>query len=329
MTVSDFSKAEKERHRLYHQLAQNQLFRYVDLDAIAHLLNQCSEQLVSTETVVLHPEQQNSNLYLILEGEAEVRLNSLNQAPHKRLSAGQCFGEMSLVDNGTTSAYVIAMTDCRLLLIDEALLWGMTNSSHGVAKNMLYVLSHKVRHDNDAIIKNQEQLDRWENYALSDSLTGCNNRRWFDTSIDRILHRATQEKQQLSVILMDADNFKQYNDQWGHLAGDQALRTLANTTREHLRTSDIVIRYGGEEFLILLPHTSPEQATLIAERLCHSISETSVGKYKDIELPAITVSMGISGFTRNETCNSLLERADQSLYQAKQAGRNRVVMAMK
>jgi len=327
MTASDSSKTEKAHSNLYPQLAQNQLFKNVDLNSIAHLLAKCSEQAVSAGTVVLHPGRPNSNLYLVLAGEAEVRLNSLGQAPHKRLSAGQCFGEMSLVDSGTTSAYIVAMSDCHFFVVNDDLLWGMTNSSHSVAKNMLYVLSHKVRHDNDAIIKNQEQLYRWENYALSDSLTGCNNRRWLDTCIDRILNRAAQEKQLFSAILLDVDHFKQYNDQWGHLAGDQALRTLANTTREHLRTSDIVVRYGGEEFLILLPHTSPEQAALIAERLCHSIAETPCGECNDIELPAITVSMGISGFSHNETFSSFIERADKSLYQAKQAGRNRVVKA--
>ena len=324
MTASNFPKTEKEHDRLYHQLAQNQLFKYVDLDAIAHLIEQCSEQLVSTKTVLLQPESQSSDFYLILEGEVEVRLNSLDQPPHEKLIADQCFSEISLADNGTTNAYAIAMTDCRLFIINDDLLWGMSNSSHGVANNMLYILSHKGRHNSDAAIKKREQLYRWENYALSDSLTGFNNRRWFDTSIDRILNRTVQEKQPLSAILLDVDHFKQYNDQWGHQAGDQALRTLANITREYLRTSDIVIRYASEKFLILLPHTNPEQATLIAERLCHSIAKTPVGEFQDIELPAITASMGISGLARNDTCSSFLERADRSLYQAKQTGRNRV-----
>ena len=325
MTTSDFPKTKKEQDRLYHQLAQNQLFKYVDLIAIAHLLEKCSEQIVPTGTVVLHPEQQNQKLYLILEGEAEVRLDNLDQAPHETLSAGQCFGKISLVDNKTSSTYVITSADCRFFIINQDLLWGMSNSSHGVAKNMLYLLSHKAQHDNDAIVKKQEHLHRWENYALSDSLTGFNNRRWFNTSIERILNRTVKEKQPLSIILIDVDNFKPYNNQWGHLAGDQALRTLANIIREQLRTSDLVIRYGGDEFLILLPHTIPEQAFLIAERLCHAIAKTPVGEYEDIQLPVITVSMGVSGFIRNDSCNSLLERADQSLYQAKQTGRNRVV----
>jgi len=124
---------------------------------------------------------------------------------------------------------------------------------------------------------------------------------------------------------MDIDDFKQYNDTWGHLAGDQALRTLANIIRSHLRTSDLVVRYGGEEFLILLPHTSSEQATIIAERLCQSIAETPCGVCNEKELPAITVSMGVSHFNRVDTCDSFLDHVDRSLYLAQEAGGNRVV----
>lgn len=317
MMDSSSQITKKEQDRLYHQLAQNQLFRYVDLDAIAHLIERCSEQLVAAKTVILQPEQQNSNLYLILEGDVEEHLTSLEQPPHRKLTAGQCFGETSLRGNALTDAYIIAQTDCRLFIISNDLLWGMSNSSHGVAKNMLHILSHKTNYDDD-INNRQEQLYRWENYALSDSLTGFNNKRWFDASIDRILNRTIQEKQPLSVILLDIDNFKQYNDQWGHHAGDQALRTLANITREYLRTSDLVIRYGGEKFIILLPHTNPEQAALIGDRLCRSIAKTPCGQLNGIELPAITASIGISGFTRNDTCSTFLERADHSLYQAKQ-----------
>ena len=327
MMGSNFQTTAKKHDRLYHQLAQNRLFRYVDLDAIAHLIEQCSEQLVSTKTVVLQPEQHNSNLYLILEGDVDVHLTSLDQPPHERLTADQCFGEISVSENATAHTYVIAATDCRLFIINSDLLWGMSDNSHGIAKNMLHILSHKSDRDSDATHNQQEPLYRWENYALSDSLTGFNNKRWFDTSIDRILNRTIQEKQPLSIILLDIDHFKQYNDQWGHNAGDQALRTLANITREYLRTSDIVIRYGSKKFIILLPHTNPEQAVLIGERLCRSIAKTPCGQLNDIELPAITASMGISGFIRNDTCNTLLERADQSLYQAKQAGRNQVIKA--
>jgi len=323
MMGSNFKTTEKERDRLYHQLAQNRLFRYVDLDAITHLIEQCSEQLVAVQTVILQPEQQSSNLYLILEGEVEVR----DQTPYARLTAGQCFGETSVDDNATTSTCIVAITDCRLFIITSDLLWGMSNSSHGVAKNMLHILSHKASHDGDDANNKQEQLYRWENYALSDSLTGFNNKRWFDASVDRILNRTVQEKQPLSAILLDVDHFKKYNDQWGHQAGDQALRTLANITREYLRTSDLVIRYGGDKFIILLPHTNPEQAVLIGDRLCRAISKTACGQLNGSELPAITVSMGISGLTRNDTCNSFLGRADQSLYQAKQGDLNRVIKA--
>jgi len=325
MMDSTLQAAEKKHERLYHQLAQNELFRYVDLNAIAHLIEQCPEQLVAAKTVVLQPKQHSSNFYLILEGDVEVHLTSLDQPPHEKLTAGQCFGKTSINDNAISNSYIVTATDCRLFIINSDLLWGMSNSSHGVAKNMLQILSHQNKHGTDNSNNKTDQLNRWENYALSDSLTGFNNKRWFDTSIDRILNRTIQEKQPLSAILLDVDNFKQYNDQWGHQAGDQALRTLANITREYLRTSDLVIRYGSDKFIILLPHTNPEQAVLIGDRLCRAIAKTSCGQLDNSKLPAITASMGISGLTRKDTCSSFLERADQSLYQAKQRGGNQAI----
>jgi diguanylate cyclase len=125
--------------------------------------------------------------------------------------------------------------------------------------------------------------------------------------------------------MLDIDHFKEFNDQWGHLAGDQALRTLAYLVREHLRPDDLVARFGGEEFLILLPQTSLQQAEEIANRLRHCIATTPCNHTTGDKLPAITVSMGLTILNSNDISRSLLERVDRALYLAKKAGRNRVV----
>ncbi|VAX06726.1 hypothetical protein MNBD_GAMMA26-476 [hydrothermal vent metagenome] len=327
MTAADPKRTESERDYLYSLLAKNQLFHRVNMSKISDQIEQCSEQEVPAGIVLLHPNTQNSKLHLILSGEVEVRLDILSQTPHKILQAGHYFGEISLIDSGTTSAYIVTMTDCHLFIINEHLLWNMINNSHAVAKNMLYMFTQKVRHDNQTIIEKQAQLYQWENYALSDALTGCNNRRWFDISIDRIINRAITGEEPFCAIMLDVDRFKQYNDKRGHLAGDKALRSLADVSRELLRASDIVIRYGGEEFLILLPHTDPKEAASISERLRQKIATTSPGEEDGVDLPAFTVSMGISILNQSDTIHTLLDRADHALYQAKEAGRNRIVIA--
>ena len=315
----------EERERQYRQLQQQQLFRGVSLDAVEYFFDTFTEQCVPAGSVILQRDQENRFLYLIVEGEVHVHPHSLTQPPLHRLGPGECFGEMALIDDSKASAYVVAASDCRYVMLDEDALWGMVHRSHGIARNLLFILTQRVRTSNDMISANLERLQRWEAFALSDALTGLNNRRWLDESIERIMHRAWLEQQPLTAIMLDVDHFKHFNDTWGHLAGDQALRTLASLIREHLRARDLVARYGGEEFLILLPRTALQQGEHIANRLRRAIAETPCGDHSEKVLPAITVSMGLSSLNLKEAQDPLIERADQALYAAKQAGRNRVM----
>ncbi len=312
--------------QLYQALGRQRLFRGVSLEAIEHFLYRIEEQCFEAGEVIFCRDQNNHTLYLLVEGEVSVHLDKADSDPLQYLHEGDCFGEMSLVDAGKTSAFVIARSPCRCLLLDEATLWGMVNHSHGVARNLLLIVVSRLRSDNDALITSNEKLEQWESLALTDVLTGFYNRRWLNTSLPALIKRHQMASHPLSLILLDVDNFKRFNDQWGHLGGDQALRSLSMSLRHHLRPSDIVTRYGGEEFVIVLPDTSLDQAKGIAERLCNMLAITPCGFYEQDELPPITVSMGVSIVRENEDSESLLKRVDQGLYQAKHLGRNRVVV---
>ncbi len=158
--------------------------------------------------------------------------------------------------------------------------------------------------------------------ANTDALTGLWNRHRFEEVAGREIRRARRYGHPLSVIFMDLDHFKPINDQYGHAAGDDVLRTVAELIRECLRESDSVCRWGGEEFLVLVPHGCPEDAYRLAERIRQRVKDCH-----DAEGGGITASLGVASLGESEDLHGLLQRADGALYQAKEAGRDRVKVA--
>lgn len=158
--------------------------------------------------------------------------------------------------------------------------------------------------------------------AMLDPLTGAKNRTAMDSSMHREIELAKRYDVPLSVILMDIDHFKRINDTYGHLHGDMALRAVANITRETIRESDILFRYGGEEFLILLTNTDSDGAQLLAERIRESIQSITPIPETNCH---VTVSLGVTTLLDEDDQHSLFKRSDKALYQAKNSGRNRVV----
>ncbi len=163
-----------------------------------------------------------------------------------------------------------------------------------------------------------------QHLAMHDGLTGLLNRHHFFLVGEQEIQRARRYGRPLSAILLDLDHFKRVNDAWGHAAGDQVLQETARRLRSVLRSNDLIGRYGGEEFAILLPETSPADALVLAERLRKTAAEppvdTSSGPI------AVTISQGIAEFNQDTPdLAALLDQADKRLYQAKQNGRNCVV----
>lgn len=162
--------------------------------------------------------------------------------------------------------------------------------------------------------------------AMTDPLTGAHNRRYFIDMLKNELVRTRRYQHPASLMVIDIDRFKEINDGFGHDIGDQVIIEVVKISSDILRTNDVFSRFGGEEFTILLPETSLEEATSIAERLCTKIADTQINTpQKQIYF---TVSAGVTQFEADDnTPEKILKRADIALYQAKQQGRNRVVVA--
>ena len=187
------------------------------------------------------------------------------------------------------------------------------------ADNELLLL-HTVA-DQLAVAVNQAHLfAQMQQQALTDGLTGCYNRRSFELQLERDLHLATRMRQPLSLIMLDLDNFKHINDQAGHDAGDVALCMLADNLRAELRAVDTAARFGGDEFVIILPQANTEGAMIVAERLRKRIEQMEVPGFGQV-----TSSFGVATFPNHASSrDTLVVAADRALYDSKDAGRNRV-----
>ncbi|MBD3894679.1 sensor domain-containing diguanylate cyclase [Halomonas sp. ML-15] len=173
------------------------------------------------------------------------------------------------------------------------------------------------------ITRQRHQEADWAHQASTDALTGLANRRSFDESAKRVVRSVKREGLQAALLMIDIDRFKAINDTLGHAEGDKGLKLLADTLRRGLRDSDLPCRIGGEEFMVILPDMSAEEALPLAWRLLRQIAEASIDAK---ELPFyFTVSIGVTCFKATDTSlETLTRRADAALYQAKHAGRNRV-----
>ena len=212
-------------------------------------------------------------------------------------------------------------------MLPDGVLWSLINNSHSVARNLLLLLSGRLRSGNTAISVSTGLAQLYEQYAKVDSLTGLHNRRWIDEALPRLAGRCRQGGQALSLVMLDVDHFKPFNDRYGHPAGDQALRTLGQSLSQHLRPSDVAARYGGEEFMVILADTDLETARGIAERLREAVARRRFTQADGTPLPSITISLGVAQLRADENSEALTARADAALYQAKGEGRNRVAVA--
>jgi diguanylate cyclase (GGDEF)-like protein len=173
-------------------------------------------------------------------------------------------------------------------------------------------------------IESARLRDQLQDLAITDKLTGLRNRRLFDERLAEEILRATRYGKQLSLLLLDIDDFKRINDTRGHAAGDRVLQSLGRSLPGQLRQIDLAARYGGEEFAIVLPETDAIGAKLVGERIRRMVADTPVSLADGGEIN-LTVSVGVACFPLGGDCaESLVEHADKALYAAKRAGKNRV-----
>jgi len=299
-----------------------ELFKDVEPESISELLSQCGRVDIEKGQLLLSPDRPNDSVYIVLSGQLQVHLGALDSAKIAELLPGACAGEMSLVEEKDPSAYVIATEDTHLMIVSHDLLWQMVDRSHRLAKNLLVVISERVRSDNEFIAERLGVLHQAERNAVTDALTGLGNRHWMQEMFERELKRAQTGESDVCLMMVDVDRFKEINDTSGHIIGDRILAAIASALRERFRPTDLIARFGGDEFAVLLPGVTLAEAAATAERVRENLMDSS-----DPNLPkGVTVSIGLTAATSSDNLDRLLERADGAMYDAKDQGRNRVAV---
>lgn len=187
-------------------------------------------------------------------------------------------------------------------------------------------LEQKLDDSTSEVSQLRGDLEDMRKEALTDALTGIANRRLFDMELRRAARDAMESGDKLSLLMIDIDHFKKFNDAYGHQVGDEVLKLLANTLRKAVKGDDLPARYGGEEFAVVLPQTDVQGAVSVAESIRDRISNKKlVNRKTNTNLGKITVSIGVAQFEYGEKLAHLIRRADQSLYTAKHKGRDQVV----
>ena len=303
------------------------LFQGVNPVSIRQWLDQCEVEEFSEGTIVLEPSMESDRMFVVLEGAMSIRLNAAENPPVAHAYEGESVGEMSVFDGQNPSAFVKAESDVRLLVIRRQLLLNMIDNSNGIARNLLYLLSNRIRSGNAAVTDSQLLQKEYEQHANVDVLTSLHNRRWLNAYFKRLLTRIEQESREafplLTVMMVDVDHFKKFNDAYGHLSGDKSLRFLADALRESVRPTDMIARYGGEEFLIVLPETSQTDSDVVAERVRKGVEQAAI-KLEDKNYPGLTISLGVAQLQKCDSFSDIIDAADQALYRAKNDGRNRI-----
>ncbi|MEN8179955.1 MAG: GGDEF domain-containing protein [Pseudomonadota bacterium] len=210
------------------------------------------------------------------------------------------------------------------------------NSFRVIAANLLQAtkqtqqvsnrLKDQLEESNHEMTKLQSELDDARREASTDAMTGLYNRKALNCKLDQLLEQDVDAAAPLSVLMLDIDHFKKFNDTYGHLIGDEVIRRVAYTLKQYTSDESIAARYGGEEFVLVMPNTDIEQALELANSIHKAVAQISLIKRKTREkLPGITISMGAASMKQGEERDDLLDRADQALYFAKSSGRNQIM----
>jgi diguanylate cyclase len=271
-----------------YRISDLQLFRDADEGQIAAALAQCA--IIRLAHGKRLQDTFRARLYIVLRGALS---EAAADGTISKILRGESVGEQSVLDEATNLADISAIDDTELLVIEADLVWQLIDQSNGVARNLLRLLSFRIRAASALLRRRQKLGEFYRQLSMNDGLTGLYNRAWLNDMLPKMVSTAQRAEGPLSLVMIDLDHFKRFNDTHGHLAGDEALRAAAGVINAALRPSDYAVRYGGEEMLVILPDTSQNLARMVAERLCQRLRRAVIFDDMRLPLPQLTGSFGV------------------------------------
>jgi diguanylate cyclase (GGDEF)-like protein len=299
------------------------LFSGVALEHLDRHLRDARQSTLTTGQVLMSPGESHEKLIVILSGRLRVHSGALSNEPIAMFGAGESLGEISMLDDQISYAYLVADTDSTLLSIDFAAIWALVNDSHQAAINLLNILALRNPHSE----QNFSDAERHLGYVglnHVDELTGLYNSKWMYQIFGRQIYRCSRNHSLATMLMISIDRFKLYNDANGCLGGDQALRTVAQTILNCLRPNDQAARLHGKNFIIFLSNTPLLEGRNAADRLLSQVRSAHIVTPNGDALPGVTVSIGMTEVSENSTLDQAIEQTIQAVQRARDAGRNRI-----
>jgi diguanylate cyclase (GGDEF)-like protein len=302
------------------------IFSLLEHAEIDGMLSHLSSRDLAEGELLFSEGDEGNELFIIREGGVRVSLSLPDGSEHDiaRLAPGDFFGEMSIFDSAPRSASCRALAASSLYSLSKDGFTAIIDQNPRVALKLMYrmlnVTTQRLRDTSSLVSDMVTWGESARKRAVTDELTGVYNRRFLEDSLDGYLAEAREKGAPLSLVMADLDHFRQINELHGQEKGDEAIKGMANAFRSSLRPTDVIARFGGDEFLIILPSTGPHEAMALMSAACARVA--------GMGLPAVTTSLGVASWPEHAAdLPGLKAAADSALYRAKEEGRNRVVCA--
>jgi diguanylate cyclase (GGDEF)-like protein len=317
-----------------HFLKTIHIFSSLTDEEIKSIAKKLSLLKVKKGDIICKQGDKGNELYIIREGE----FNGSIQLPSGKLKeivtfhAGDFFGEMSIFENAPRSATCLANNEGAIYRLHKKDFFSLIQSEPEIAIKIMYRMLNITTQRLRTTSKFLSDVVRWgdeaSKRAITDEFTGAYNRRFLENSLDDYLEAAKQGGKPLSLIMTDLDYFRQINEAYGHDIGDKTILEIVKVFKKHLRDTDILARYGGDEFTVLLPDTSLEKAFNVAETIRKEVEKIDLLHELNGPVTTLSTSQGIASYPETaKDLQSLRKKADNALYMAKESGRNRVYCA--
>jgi diguanylate cyclase (GGDEF)-like protein len=300
------------------------------------IINSFHKNNIKKDKILFKQGDEGNEMYIVKSGVVAISIDLPDGNKHEitNFSSGDFFGDMSIFEDAPRSATCYTKEDSCLLSLLREDFFDLLKKQPAIAIKIMYAMlkttTQRLRDTGEFL----SDMVRWgedaRKRAITDQLTGVYNRRFLDDALIDCFTASKNKNEPLCLIMVDLDHFRELNDQYGLKTGDKALLKVVDIFKKFLRKKDILARYGGDEFTVIMKNTTIERAKEIADSIRKDISELDMLDKLEGKIKHITTSQGIASFPKDaDTLKDLRDKADKALYRAKEEGRNRVICAEK
>ncbi len=295
------------------------LFGAVDLEQCAALLSKCSSKNLQPGELLLYKDQPNQTMYVIVDGHLGMHLQEDSPAV-VTLSPGDTVGEMSVIGEQDTSAFVIAQSKCKVLEIPENLLWEFVSSDLNFAKNLMKLFVKRMLDLNRILYQQQHEEAKNKIKVEKDEATGLYNKNWMKETLPYEMTRCAMRNRSLSVMMLKIDHYESYIGSYGAYATEKIFLAIANAIQIELRGMDMAIKYDDDQIALLLVGTDASQSEFVAKRLQEAVNHLVLSDQKISQ--TFTLSIGIAEMADEDYADMLIARVQAAVGRAIDEGGN-------